>query len=659
MLVLKIQASTLPIGNQAFSFHGNSSLHGTYKGEIEFRERNGSISVTRIMTYDSFQFENLTVQEIWTGQAIYEPEKEQFIIQYDLKEADFLKVAEGQTRNIENFKNKTRVVQIVSYRNDLMEIESFSRNNEIFNDLFVMKKKLTPIPLWENKRNRIESIGHESSSIFKFASSLLNLRVTKWLHSQPLAKFYSAREDFKLKKQFMIYDPTDYDFYQKNQDTLRVVNKIPDTISLIEEIQRRNAYAFSLRQKMIYFEEDMRKLHLNEFGLFSGALINEDGKFHKFLMDGDSSLWTGMYVAAEAMRYKATGEESALQNLKKSLNGLMLLMDITEDKREFARSVSKFDDDFKIGGNLHRGKNEHADKTWLSSGNNDMYKGLIHGFIWAYKTLPDSEKETRDNLLIHMKRLPDLEVANKIQNIAAAWGLRALATRSVSDRNLFIRYFNKFNRTEKLVNIEGTLHIGGIVDWSAVNLGMVGALTNILIADALNEDEIVHKAKKTLAHLWKDVAGTKRDFLTIATYLFAIKDGFDLTEVNELNDDYSLQDIQKLWSSDLKTALWSLKEIPLFRSRYNVSFDFSLQPEWCLSWWPRLPWKSIIGRQPPEYHYQGVDSYPLFEGLAFGSNFLWKDQAFVYQGESNKNTKQAGGDYLYTYWMARLAGLTD
>src|ERR1700688_1101837 len=48
---------------------------------------------------------------------------------------------------------------------------------------------------------------------------------------------------------------------------------------------------------------------------------------------GDSALWTGAYLAAEAFRYKVTQSADALRNVKSALAGLTNLSAITGDNR--------------------------------------------------------------------------------------------------------------------------------------------------------------------------------------------------------------------------------------------------------------------------------------------------------------------------------------
>lgn len=657
-LLQHAHSAELQLINKKILFQGESSQHGRYAGALELRQNGNQIQVIREHTFDQFQFENLTIQEVWTGEAVFDEKEKDYIITYHLREGDFLRSAEGETRSFDSFKQTLNITERI-HADAFFTSESMQRKNETFTESFIEVRVLDPKPLWENQRTRVESVSHESSTLLRLLSGILDFKINRWYHSQPWPKSFENRDDYKNKKQFMIYDFTDYDFYKSNKDILRVINKTPDKISLIEEIQRRNAYAYSLAEKSDHFETDMAGYHLNELGLFSGAEFNSKGKFSQYLLDGDGSLWTGMYLGSMAMKYKVTKDPSALEQVKKSLKGLMLLMDVTSNKEEFARTAFKYKDDSSLGEKLHRGTGEYSNVVWLEGGNNDMFKGIIHGFIWAYNVLPDSEQALRNQLLEHMKRLPDLTIARKIQNKALAYGLRALATGAEEDKKTFKDSFFLDYRGEEVLNIEGTVHIGGIADWSGINLGMVSILSELLIADALGEKDSTQAARKELVKLWKDMAGTKRDFLTIAAYAFAVREGFDVKEANELNDGYKKKDLEALWKQEYACALTSLKEIPVNRSKYDTFYNYSLRPDWTLSWWPSLPWKSFKDKRPVEDHYQGVDSYPLFEGLGLGSNFIWKDNAFRFTGGSSKTNKAAGADYLYSYWMARNAGMID
>ena len=54
----------------------------------------------------------------------------------------------------------------------------------------------------------------------------------------------------------------------------------------------------------------------------SGAIIS-------YTRTGDSAIWTGHYLAAEAFRYRVTGSASALANAAAAIAGIRGLIDIT------------------------------------------------------------------------------------------------------------------------------------------------------------------------------------------------------------------------------------------------------------------------------------------------------------------------------------------
>src|SRR5215467_7890680 len=59
------------------------------------------------------------------------------------------------------------------------------------------------------------------------------------------------------------------------------------------------------------------------------AAPDSDDQITGYTRCGDSAIWTGHYLAAEAFRYKVTHSPDALANAKSALAGLTLLTDVT------------------------------------------------------------------------------------------------------------------------------------------------------------------------------------------------------------------------------------------------------------------------------------------------------------------------------------------
>ncbi len=100
----------------------------------------------------------------------------------------------------------------------------------------------------------------------------------------------------------------------------------------------------------------------------------------------------------------------------------------------------------------------------------------------------------------------------------------------------------------------------------------------------------------------------------------------------------------------------SLIQVPMGKGDFDFLWDHSMKPDFVLSPWPKLPWKSVLKRKPADYHIQGLESYPAYVGFAFGSSWFWKEIAFEFRGGVSRQDSLSGADYLYLYWLARYAG---
>ena len=107
---------------------------------------------------------------------------------------------------------------------------------------------------------------------------------------------------------------------------------------------------------------------------------------------GDSALWTGAWLAAEAFRYKVTQSSDALNNVKTALAGLKLLSDVTGDNR-LARCVVNSSSPYAAGI-----QNEEAANTihpnpplfWVDNTSRDEVVGAFFGLGAAFDLVDDA-----------------------------------------------------------------------------------------------------------------------------------------------------------------------------------------------------------------------------------------------------------------------------
>lgn len=627
-----------------YSITGHHKDRGNYQGEIEINNKD----VIKIITYKNFKFNNLNVQEVWTGKA--ETKGNDLITTYSLKKADYIVRLENLVRSPEDFKTPSLITS--TYTTNQNSITTTGEYTEKLNFNRMSGAKA----LWKNERENLPALGDKIPTWLRPFIKISTSR--SGFDKDPYVKSFKDRPEFKNVTPFIVFDPTDYDFYQDNPKTLRVVNKVLDPISMTEAISRRNAYAFSLADKADIYQKNMLENHLPlDSGTITTAKLNNQKEFIEFDPDFSGGLWSGLYAGAEAMRFLSTQNPDALDNFKRVLKGMYTLIDITGDPRHFARSIAPYDPKHSKNGYKDffwtQGRGQYSHLMYLLEGNNDMFKGITHSLMWATYVVPESDTETWNMMRKMAKQILNLEIIEeKKQNKPSAIGLAAII---LKDKKLEEKFRGLFNNPMVMLggySIDTTFYVRGSADWSGINLGMAGAITEIMIADKLGAHAISKQMGERLMDSWVTYESSKRALVTVTSYAFAYKKGIRGGNFNDLKNN------DQKWNEGLNNAMWTLRSVPAIRPTDHIEIDHSMRPDWCLSPVPKLFWKGYKGTPPPsEYFYQGLYDYPIFEGEIYQSNYLWKSGAFTYKNTSNKNMEYSGADYLYLYWLSKYAGL--
>ena len=109
---------------------------------------------------------------------------------------------------------------------------------------------------------------------------------------------------------------------------------------------------------------------------------------------GDSALWTGHYLAAEAYRYRVTGAPEALTNARRVLEGLKGLVDVTGTNL-LARCRVAITSPFAAGILREEAANGVYTNTaagyqWIGNTSRDQYCGVVYGLGVAFELIPDA-----------------------------------------------------------------------------------------------------------------------------------------------------------------------------------------------------------------------------------------------------------------------------
>lgn len=120
---------------------------------------------------------------------------------------------------------------------------------------------------------------------------------------------------------------------------------------------------------------------------------------------GDAAIWTGHYLAAEAFRWKVTGDAEALANAKGALAGIRGLVEVTGNDllARFALPVTSpwvasvtAEEGAKHG--RHEGTIGGVPHYWFDNTSRDQYSGVFFGLGVAYDKIDDAgvRAEIRD-----------------------------------------------------------------------------------------------------------------------------------------------------------------------------------------------------------------------------------------------------------------------
>jgi hypothetical protein len=150
----------------------------------------------------------------------------------------------------------------------------------------------------------------------------------------------------------------------------------------------------TLAEKSKAFVERVRARHVRH-GLTADSILQTPGDLstNKTVSSDNDGLWTQMYIAAEAFRYKVTGEADARVNARQGFEAMLRLEEITGISGFHARSFIKVGEDIQPqDGEWH----DTPDGKWRWKGDTSSDEIVGHYFGYAvYYDLVADEAEKR------------------------------------------------------------------------------------------------------------------------------------------------------------------------------------------------------------------------------------------------------------------------
>jgi len=131
------------------------------------------------------------------------------------------------------------------------------------------------------------------------------------------------------------------------------------------------------------------------FGTILDPFLDQNGNVTGYTRCGDSAIWTGHYLAAEAFRYAVTRNQEALRNAIGAMVGIRTLIDVTGNN-SLARCIVPKDSPYAEGIVQEESHHRIGEGTclgrpcnWVGNTSRDQYVGVFFGLTVAWELIDD------------------------------------------------------------------------------------------------------------------------------------------------------------------------------------------------------------------------------------------------------------------------------
>ncbi len=615
---------------------GTSSLRGPYNGELELRKSfDGTYNVVRMVTYINYFYDGLKVQEVWTGKAV--ANNDSILISYDLRQGDYIKKIGSEKRSIADSGKTINVVSDFRTNEQKIIATEFSDiKDSKYQEWVSTRRELEPAPLWTYKIEILDLKGSNINAAEKKA--LFDQQIISSKSAQYESNKTNVVKNFEHSDVKLLRDYSDFNFYKGNLDTIRVVNKIIDNISISESVSKRNAYAITVDQKSKSYEKNTKENHTNSLGLIVASDVFSNGHLKSNKPTKDSVFLTSVYVTTLSAKAALTDSEQDYEDLKRYSRNLLSVAQLSLARNKSIGAVHPASglldlEQMKSWENTNWGDKEvflYEDKT------KESQAAMLNAFLWSYQTLPSKDTALKKELQDIIQQLLQQSVDNNYLAYARLI-FNGLEEKKAYNKEKTEDALNQIRSTVKYPNQMIYYH-NGHSNW-ADNFQEFLALDSFRITCKIARDE-------RCASVAKEQSAKLRETLKYV----------HLPYVEFLNTNNSNPKEQQKKDND--SIVTFLSDMPYPRANSEMTIDQSIKQNWVASLidqnFQRSPNAVNAKNRKPQ---NAAIIYPIYELGAYSSSFLLKESPFKSQAVTAKGYENPAVDYLYVYWMSRYMGL--
>ncbi len=333
---------------------------------------------------------------------------------------------------------------------------------------------------------------------------------------------------------------------------------------------------------------------------------------------GDSAIWTGHYLAAEAFRYKVTRAADALANITKAVAGIQALTDVTGTDL-LARCQFSANSPYAAGiqseeshNGIHNGAQPGT--LWVGNTSRDQYSGVFFGLAVAYDMLDAGP--LKDSIAALASRHIDFL-------------LKHLWTVTMPDGSISTTFIIRPDQMLTILQIGAHMNPAKYAsEYASQSSSLSSAVLPPVAIETLNDDSYFKFNLDfiSLYNLLRLETGSRKSAYQLA---------YDVIRNHTANHQNAFFDVIDRALNGPNAArdaeIVSLLNAWLQRARRDVYLDLNGKVPVCGS--------------------QACNPVPV--GMRPPSDFLWQRTPFLLAAGGNGTIESAGIDYILPYWMAR------
>jgi hypothetical protein len=343
---------------------------------------------------------------------------------------------------------------------------------------------------------------------------------------------------------------------------------------------------------------------------------------------GNSAIWTGHYLAAEAFRYKVTGSTEALDNLRRALGGVRSLVDITGSGL-LARCLVPTDSPYadaiireEAGHGIFTGTLGDKSYYWIGNTVRDEYSGIFFGLGVAYDGVEDPEMRSAIRELV--TRLLDFLLRND-------WAV------VMPDGQISTVFWIRPDQQLSFLQVGRRVNPGRFEStYKNYRFWYASSVVIPISYDVIDDHSSYFKFNLNTINLYNLIRLEDSSY-----YRWFYMNAYNImrrTTDDHGNAHFNMIDRALKGSSSRDPETRNLLEDWLRRSRRDEWVDWRGDP-----------------RYPACGEDRGCTSVPIVDRVR--TDFLWQRSPFLLYGGGQGLIEAPGIDYILPYWMARYYGV--